>query len=158
MRLLFSIITLVLAVSLPAFAQETRPTTKPAKKKSGLPALGDPAGIYGAGVKAAKGKRLNDAAKNVGKLHGRPIRVDGYIDDVCLKKGCWMVMRDGDAEIRVRFKDYSFFVPRDAKGREVIVEGILTEKTITEEMAKREADRCLQCGLVCYRGFRSKES
>ncbi len=32
------------------------------------------------------------------------------------------------------------------------------ELGLTEEMAKREADRCLQCGLVCYRGFRSKES
>lgn len=141
MRFLINTIILVIAVSVPAFAQETRPTTQPAKKKAaGFPELGDPAGIYGAGVKAAKGKRLNDAAKNVGRLHGRPIRVDGYIDDVCLKKGCWMVMRDGDAEVRVKFKDYSFFVPRDSKGREVIVEGILTEKTITEEMAKHYAE------------------
>ncbi len=29
---------------------------------------------------------------------------------------------------------------------------------LTEEMVKCEADRCLQCGLLCYRGFRSKES
>jgi NADPH-dependent glutamate synthase beta subunit-like oxidoreductase len=32
------------------------------------------------------------------------------------------------------------------------------ELGLTEDMAKREADRCLQCGLVCSRGFRSKES
>jgi len=24
------------------------------------------------------------------------------------------------------------------------------EKGFTQEMAKKEADRCLQCGLVCY--------
>jgi NADPH-dependent glutamate synthase beta subunit-like oxidoreductase len=32
------------------------------------------------------------------------------------------------------------------------------ELGFTEDMAKREADRCLQCGLICYSGFRSKES
>jgi hypothetical protein len=139
MRTLISTTAILVAFAAPAFAQD-KPTTKPTKQKSGLPDLGHPAGVYGAGVKAAKGMRLNTAAKKVGKLHGRAIRMDGYIDDVCLKKGCWMVMRDGDAEVRVKFKDYSFFVPRDSKGREVIVEGILTEKTISEEEAKHYAE------------------
>jgi hypothetical protein len=144
MRALIPTISIVVALCGLAIAQEkptTQPTSKPAAKKaSGLPALGDPAGVYGAGVKAPKGMRLNTAAKKVGKLHGRPIRVDGYIDDVCLKKGCWMVMRDGETEVRVKFKDYGFFVPRDSKGREVIIEGILTETTISEEMAKHYAE------------------
>jgi len=30
------------------------------------------------------------------------------------------------------------------------------ELGLTEEMAKAEADRCLQCGVVCYRGHREK--
>ena len=29
------------------------------------------------------------------------------------------------------------------------------ELGLTEEMAKAESDRCLQCGLVCYRGYRT---
>jgi formate dehydrogenase beta subunit len=32
------------------------------------------------------------------------------------------------------------------------------ELGLTEEMAKRETERCLQCGLVCYRGYREKAS
>ncbi len=30
------------------------------------------------------------------------------------------------------------------------------ELGLTEEMAKKEADRCLQCGLICYRGYRTR--
>jgi len=32
------------------------------------------------------------------------------------------------------------------------------ELGLTEDMAKKEADRCLQCGVVCYRGHREKAS
>ncbi|MBW2459371.1 MAG: FAD-dependent oxidoreductase [Deltaproteobacteria bacterium] len=32
------------------------------------------------------------------------------------------------------------------------------ELGLTEEMARRETERCLQCGLVCYRGYREKVS
>jgi NADPH-dependent glutamate synthase beta subunit-like oxidoreductase len=32
------------------------------------------------------------------------------------------------------------------------------ELGLTEELAKKEAMRCLQCGVVCYRGFRGKAS
>ena len=32
------------------------------------------------------------------------------------------------------------------------------ELGLTEEMARKEADRCLQCGVVCYRGHREKAS
>ena len=32
------------------------------------------------------------------------------------------------------------------------------ELGLTEEMAKRESERCLQCGLVCFRGWREDAS
>jgi NADPH-dependent glutamate synthase beta subunit-like oxidoreductase len=31
------------------------------------------------------------------------------------------------------------------------------ELGLTEEMARKESERCLQCGLYCYRGYRTKE-
>ena len=40
--------------------------------------------------------------------------VEGTITDVCAKKGCWMKVVDGDDEIFVKFRDYGFFVPRNA--------------------------------------------
>ena len=71
---------------------------------------------------------------------GKTIRLDGKIQDVCRKKGCWMVLRDGDAEVRVKFKDYGFFVPRDSSGREVIMQGVVKAETISEEVAKHYAE------------------
>lgn len=46
------------------------------------------------------------------------------IKEVCSKKGCWMKLPlIAQKETMVRFKDYGFFMPLDAKGKEVIVAG-----------------------------------
>lgn len=48
----------------------------------------------------------------------------GKVTDVCQMKGCWMkVSLDGEEEMRVTFKDYGFFVPKDITGREVVLQG-----------------------------------
>ncbi len=62
----------------------------------------------------------------LGALKGREIGVitEGVIVDVCVKKGCWMRMTDeAGNEVFVRFKDYGFFVPRNASGHRVILRG-----------------------------------
>ena len=54
-------------------------------------------------------------------------KVEGLIDNVCQVKGCWMnvVDKNGDEEsLFVKFKDYGFFVPKDAAGKDVIIEGV----------------------------------
>lgn len=47
------------------------------------------------------------------------------VTEVCQSKGCWMrlQLKDGQ-ETMVRFKDYGFFMPKDIKGKEVIVNGL----------------------------------
>jgi len=127
------------AVSL-ACAQDKAPTSQPAKKKSGLPALGAPAGVYGEGVVLDNGPELKDVYTKPDDYKGKTIRLVGKIQDVCRKKGCWMVLRDGEAEVRVKFKDYAFFVPRDSSGREIIIQGVAKAETITEEVAKHYAE------------------
>ncbi len=53
----------------------------------------------------------------VGDAKGQ-VKVEGTISEVCAAKGCWMKVRGDDgAEVLVRFKDYAFFVPRNAAGR-----------------------------------------
>ena len=57
------------------------------------------------------------------------------IDEVCSKKGCWMKLLVGGQETMVRFKDYGFFMPLDAKDREAIVEGkAFVQETSVEEL------------------------
>ncbi len=67
------------------------------------------------------------------------IKVKGKVSAVCQKKGCWMIITDGDKEIKVVFKDYSFFVPKDIAGYEVIVEGPLFYETVSVEQRKHYA-------------------
>ncbi len=48
------------------------------------------------------------------------VKVEATISDVCAVKGCWMKVKGDDGtEMLVRFKDYGFFVPRNATGRRV---------------------------------------
>lgn len=53
------------------------------------------------------------------------VKLSGNILSTCQVKGCWMkVNLADDSEMRVTFKDYAFFVPKEGmEGRETIVEG-----------------------------------
>lgn len=62
------------------------------------------------------------------------VKIKGTIEDVCQKKGCWMnVDMNEEYSVFVKFKDYEFFVPKDAAGNEVIMEGIAYMDTTTIE-------------------------
>jgi hypothetical protein len=52
-------------------------------------------------------------------------KVVGTVNEVCQAKGCWMtiVSENSDKVMRVKFKDYAFFVPKDISGRKVVFEG-----------------------------------
>lgn len=61
--------------------------------------------------------------------HGRSFqgKVRGEIVEVCTQKGCWMTLELPDGRhMRVTFKDYSFFVPKDSHGRQVVLSGEAT--------------------------------
>ena len=52
------------------------------------------------------------------------VKFKSSINDVCSKKGCWMKLELADEkEAFVKFKDYAFFVPKDANEKEAIVNG-----------------------------------
>ena len=62
------------------------------------------------------------------------------INEVCKKKGCWMKLNLGnEQESMVRFKDYSFFVPKDIDNKDVIVSGKAYVTTISVDMLKHYA-------------------
>ena len=52
------------------------------------------------------------------------IKFKSKINSVCQKKGCWMTLElPSGKEAFVKFKDYAFFVPKNAQNDEVIVNG-----------------------------------
>lgn len=58
------------------------------------------------------------------------IKLTGAIAEVCQKKGCWMNMNIGNNQsMKVRFKDYGFFMPKDAAGKTVFIEGVAFKST-----------------------------
>ncbi len=52
------------------------------------------------------------------------VKVSSKITEVCQKKGCWMNLDLGKGKSAfVKFKDYGFFVPKNAAESEAIVSG-----------------------------------
>jgi hypothetical protein len=95
---------------------------------------------YGGEFTLAQAEPLSQAIANLGEAEEATVLVEGTIAQVCQSKGCWMVVRDGDAEARVRFKDYSFFVPWESHGKRVRMEGTLKWDVATEETARHWAE------------------
>ena len=51
-------------------------------------------------------------------------KIEGKVLEVCQAKGCWMTIDKGDGtKMRVTFKDYGFFVPKDLSGKTVVMQG-----------------------------------
>ncbi len=83
---------------------------------------------FGATISATDYLNSNDALSNYKSLKlGDTINLkfNANIKEVCANKGCWMTLPLGneDENVMVRFKDYGFFMPKDAAGKEVIVDG-----------------------------------
>lgn len=60
---------------------------------------------------------------------------------VCKKKGCWMTLDMPESQnIKVTFKDYGFFVPKDLDNQNVIVKGKGFLKEVSVEEQKHYAE------------------
>lgn len=96
--------------------------------------------VYGEKIpekKVVKGKDFE------GKLQGEnPVRmqVKGTVTAVCKARGCWAKVDIGDGkEVFVKMKDYGFFLPLDAKGKEVLLSGEAFVETHSVEDLKEQA-------------------
>lgn len=69
-----------------------------------------------------------------------PVCVSAKVVDVCQKKGCWMILTDGEHSVRVTFKDYAFFVPKDIVGKTVQAQGVIGETVLSEADARHYAE------------------
>lgn len=76
----------------------------------------------------------------LGSASEMQMKVEGKIESCCQKKGCWTEVFINDSEtVHVTFKDYGFFVPMDAGGKTIIMEGIAKYDTTNVEMLKHLA-------------------
>lgn len=91
---------------------------------------------FGAGLTLSTATPLALVLGEPDRFAGKPVLVRGRIADVCQKKGCWTILRDGDAHVRVRFQDYGFFLPKDSTGSEAWAEGLVSVITLSESEAR----------------------
>ncbi|SKB71028.1 DUF4920 domain-containing protein [Daejeonella lutea] len=82
------------------------------------------AAVYGDSVKENNVIELAALTTAMKGEEKKDLKIRGKVEEVCQKKGCWMVMKLGNGEdMRITFKDYKFFVPKDLAGKEVVMEG-----------------------------------
>lgn len=96
-------------------------------------------------VIASKPLPLAKVVAELDKYNGQEVTVVSQIDEVCQVMGCWMTLKDGPANARVRFTASEscaegFYVPRNAMGHEVVILGTIEMKDVPEDWARHYAE------------------
>ena len=79
---------------------------------------------------------LGELMSNNDKYLDQEVLVETRIAKVCQKKGCFFVAHEGASTARVTFKDYSFFIPTDSGGKDVVLLGTFSRKSLSKEEAE----------------------
>ncbi|WJS96336.1 DUF4920 domain-containing protein [Flavobacterium johnsoniae] len=134
------IYSVVLLLSFSSFCFGQEDVEKPAPPK-GDALVGD---YYGTDVSASSVgnaisvSELDDKLKKDDKIEN--VIVKGEVTGVCPKRGCWVSIKTEDgSSFFVKMKDYAFFVPTAAKGKNVVLEGVAEKKVTSVEELKHYA-------------------
>lgn len=87
---------------------------------------------FGTLVTAKKAITYDELMVKMTNVDSMPAKVTGTVSSVCQKKGCWMTLvsaQPGKPEMRVTFKNYAFFMPKDLSGKKVVVDGFAFVET-----------------------------
>lgn len=96
---------------------------------------------FGAAINETDAQNVDAVVAAMAGKDSMDVKLTGTIDKVCQVKGCWMTMPYGDGEsMRISFRDYGFFVPKDIDGKEVVVEGTVYMETTSVEDLRHFAE------------------
>lgn len=87
---------------------------------------------FGATINAKKAITYDELITKMVSVDSMPAKVTGKVHEVCQKKGCWMTLvseQPGKPDMRVTFKNYAFFMPKDLSGKKVVVDGFAFVET-----------------------------
>lgn len=91
-----------------------------------------PGQAYGAAFSPAGAVPMSALPAVLGTRDSARVTLAGKASAVCQAKGCWLTLPTADGrEMRVRFKDYAFFVPKDLSGHTVVVSGWAHRGTVS---------------------------
>lgn len=110
----------ILLLALMFVSCEKKHEVKPDVAKVDYAVFGDSISSEGAITSA----EMMDKYKSLKEGDTLEVKFKSGINEVCQKKGCWMTIDLAeDKEAFVKFKDYGFFVPKNAQDKDVIVNG-----------------------------------
>jgi hypothetical protein len=107
----------------------------------GLGAIAQQAEKFGADITESGALQPTEFVKEMDGKIEEHLKLSAKVNDVCQMKGCWMTLNleNGD-QVMVRFKDYEFFVPKDASGRTAVVEGRAYYDEVSVETLRHYAE------------------
>lgn len=99
--------------------------------------------VYGHVVADASQVTLKDLLARPAEFDGKVVRVEGTVDDVCAKRGCWLDVAesDGPRQVRVKVTDGEIVFPMSAKGGAVVAYGTVRVTPLDLEQTKKRAER-----------------
>ena len=90
-----------------------------------------PGQTYGTAISPDGAVPMSALAAALGTRDSAQVKLVGKATAVCQAKGCWMTLPTANGQqMRVRFRDYAFFVPKDLSGHEVVVSGWAHRSTV----------------------------
>lgn len=98
---------------------------------------------FGKSITAKGAMTYDQLIPKMAKLDSMDAKVTGKVSSVCQKKGCWMTIvseQQGKEPMRVTFKDYAFFMPKDISGKRVVVEGFAYVETTSVDVLRHYAE------------------
>ncbi|MFN5324771.1 MAG: DUF4920 domain-containing protein [Bacteroidota bacterium] len=96
---------------------------------------------FGEKFDPASAMAMGDLVKQMQGKESMAAIVEGKVSSVCQAKGCWMKIETGTGEtIRVSFKDYGFFVPKDLAGSTVYMKGVASINITSVEELRHFAE------------------
>lgn len=132
------IIALV-AIAVAVFATNAQAQHKPTEESKATPSAVK-GQVYGDNIPEKKVVKGKDFVKKLDGENPVQMQVKGTVTGVCKARGCWITVDLGnDKEVFVKMKDYGFFMPMDAMGKEVLLSGEGFVETISVEELRENA-------------------
>ena len=96
--------------------------------------------FYGDLINTSEIINISEVKNSISQNGKIETKIQGEILSTCAKKGCWMKLKTEEDTLMVRFKDYSFFVPKEGvEGRNAIIQGEAYYDTLTVELLQHYA-------------------
>ena len=97
---------------------------------------------FGQMIDAEGALTIDEFASQMEGKDSMNVKIAAVATDVCQKKGCWMKVQLADgSEMRIRFKDYGFFVPKTGvESKLAFISGNISKDTISVERLRHYAE------------------